>query len=61
MSVTNQPHPPTKKFFLVQSTRLADLFEPLNRILAQSAEELGVGKATKNCCFLGQNRSTNIS
>ena len=41
MSVTNQLHPSTKKFFLVQSTRLADLFEPLNRILAQSAEELG--------------------
>jgi len=25
----------------VQSTRLADLFEPLNSSLAQSAEELG--------------------
>ena len=33
--------PPTKKFFRVQSTRLADPFEPLNSFLAQSAEELG--------------------
>jgi len=33
---------PTKKiFFRVQSTRLVDLFEPLNSSLAQSAEELG--------------------
>jgi len=28
-------------FFRVQSTRLADAFEPLNSSLAQSAEELG--------------------
>jgi len=34
--------PPNQKiFFRVQSTRLADLFEPLNSSLAQSAEELG--------------------
>jgi len=45
----------------VQSTKLADPFEPLNSSLAQSADEQGVGKATENCCFLGQNRSTNIS
>jgi len=40
-SVTKNPHPPTKKFFTVQSTRLADPFEPLNSSLAQLAEELG--------------------
>jgi len=41
-SVTKNPQPPTKKiFFQVQSTRLADPFEPLNSSLAQSAEELG--------------------
>jgi len=33
--------PRHKIFFRVQSTRLADLFEPLNSSLAQSAEELG--------------------
>jgi len=37
-SVTKNPHPPTKKIFLVQSTRLADPFEPLNSSLAQSTE-----------------------
>jgi len=41
-SATNNLQPPTKKnFFRVQSTRLADPFEPLNSSLAQSAEELG--------------------
>jgi len=40
-SVTKNPHPPTKNFFLVQSTRQADPFEPLNSSLAQSLEELG--------------------
>jgi len=39
--VTKNPHPATKKFFRVQSTRLADPFEPLNSSLAQSVEELG--------------------
>jgi len=33
--------PNQKIFFRVQSTRLADPFEPLNSSLAQSAEELG--------------------
>jgi len=41
MSVTNSPHPQPLNFFRVQSTRLADPFEPLNNSLAQSAEELG--------------------
>jgi len=42
MSVTKNPHAPTKKvFFRVQSTRLSDPFEPLNSSLVQSAEELG--------------------
>jgi len=39
--VTKNPHPPNKNFFQVQSTRLADPFEPYNSSLAQSAEELG--------------------
>ena len=33
--------PQPKFFFRVQSTRLADPFEPFNSSLAQSAEELG--------------------
>jgi len=33
--------PQAKNFFRVQSTRLANRFEPLNSSLAQSAEELG--------------------
>ena len=37
---TRTPQP--KNFFRVQSTRLADPFEPLNSSLAQSAEELGL-------------------
>jgi len=41
MSLTKNLHPPNKNFFRVQSTRLADLFEPLNSSLAQSVEELG--------------------
>jgi len=40
MSVTKNPHPQPKIFFRVQSTKLADPFEPLNSSLAQSAEEL---------------------
>jgi len=39
-SVTKNPHLPTKNFFRVQSTRLADPFEPLNSSVAQSGEEL---------------------
>ena len=35
----NIPH--NQKNFWVQSTRLADPFEPLNSSLAQSAKELG--------------------
>ena len=35
MSVTKNPHSQPKNFFRVQSTRLADLFEPLNSSLAQ--------------------------
>ena len=34
-SLTNNLHPPTKIFFRVQSTRLADPFEPLNSSPAQ--------------------------
>jgi len=41
MSVTKNPHPPTKNFFRVQSTRPADPFKTLNSSLAQSSEELG--------------------
>jgi len=39
-SLTKNPQHPTKNFFQVQSTRLADPFKPLNSSLAQSAEEL---------------------
>jgi len=39
--VTKNLHPQPKNFFRLQSTRLADPFEPLNSSLAQSAEELG--------------------
>jgi len=45
----------------VQTRRLADLFEPLNSSLAQSAEELWRWKGNRNCCFLGRNPSMNIS
>ena len=40
-SITNNPPPQPKNFFRVQSTRLADPFEPLNSSLAHLAEELG--------------------
>ena len=40
-SLTKNSHPQAKNFFRVQSTRLADPFEPLNSSLAQSVEELG--------------------
>jgi len=40
-SVTKNPHPPSKIFFVVQSTGLADPFELLYSSLVQSAEELG--------------------
>jgi len=39
-SVTKNLHPQQKIVFRVQSTRLADPFEPLNSSLAQSAKEL---------------------
>jgi len=38
-SLTKSPQPP-QIFFLVQTRRLADLFESLNSFLAQLAEEL---------------------
>jgi len=40
MSVTKNLHPQPKNFFRVQSRRLADLFERLNRSLVQLVEEL---------------------
>jgi len=40
-SVTNNRTPQPKNFLRVQSTRLADPFEPLNSSLVQLAEELG--------------------
>jgi len=41
-SLTKKTRTPQAKFFFrVQSTRLADPFEPLNSSLAQLAEELG--------------------
>jgi len=40
MTSVKSAHPNQKIFFRVQSTRLADPFEPLSSSLAQSAEEL---------------------
>jgi len=50
-SVTNNPHPPTKIFFQVQSTRLANPFELLNSSLAQLAEELGCWEGNRKLLF----------
>jgi len=61
MSVTKNPHPPTKRFFRVQSKRLSNPFEPLNSSLAQSAEELWHWQGNRKLLFLGRNQSTNIS
>jgi len=61
MSVTKNPHTPTKNFFRVQSIRLADPFEPLNSSLAQLAEELGCWWGNRKLLFLGRNQSMNIS
>jgi len=41
MSLTKNLQLPTKRFFRVQTRKLADLFEPLNSSLVQSTEELG--------------------
>jgi len=47
-SLTKKPVSPKQKiFFRVQSTRLADLFEPLNSSLAQWAEELGCWQSNR--------------
>jgi len=56
MSVTKNPHPQAKIFFRVQSTRLADPFEPLNSSLAQSAEELGRWYSNRKLLFFCENR-----
>jgi len=40
----------------VQSTRLADPFEPLNRSLAQLTEELGCWKGNQKLLFFGKKR-----
>jgi len=45
-SLTKNPQPPTKNFFWVQTRRLAESFEPLNRSLAFSAPDLRSCKAT---------------
>jgi len=42
-------NPQPKNFFQVQSRRLYDPFQPLNRSLAQRS--YGIGKATDNCWF----------
>ena len=57
-SLTENPHPPGKKFFFEW---LADPFEPLNSSLAQSAEELGRWQGNWKLLFLGRNQSTNIT
>jgi len=40
-----------KKFFGVQSTRLADPFEPFNSSLVQSAEEIGRWSGSRKLLF----------
>ena len=60
-SLTKNPQPSTKNFFRVQSRRLADLFEPLNSSLAQSAEELGRWQGNWQLLVLGWFQSMNIS
>jgi len=58
--LTKNPHPQPKKNFF--EWRLANLFEPLIEQLSRNQRRnYGVSKATENCCFLGQNRSMNIS
>jgi len=49
--IKNLQHPTKKIFFRVQSTRLADPFEPLNSSLAQSAEELGRWQGNRKLLF----------
>jgi len=39
-SLTKNPQPQPKKYFQVQTRRLADPFEHLNSSIAQSAQEL---------------------
>ena len=45
-----------KIFFQVQSTRLADPFEPLNIFLVQWAEELGRWLGNRKLVFFCENR-----
>ena len=54
-SLTKNPHSPGKNFFRVQSTRLADPFEPLNSSLAQSTEELGRWYGNQKLPFFCEN------
>jgi len=58
MSLTKKRTPQAKKFFRVQSTRLADPFETLNSSLAQSAEELAraLVRQPKTAGFSCENR-----
>jgi len=60
-SLTNNPQPPTKKFFLVQTRKLAKPFEPLNSSIAQSAEELWCWYGNRKLPVLGRYLGTNIS
>jgi len=46
MSLTKNPKPKTKKFFALQTTRLAESFERLNSSLVLSAPELCLPKST---------------
>ena len=57
-SLTKNLHPPTKKFFFrVQSTRLADPFEPLNSSLAQLAGGArALVRQLKTAVFFCENR-----
>jgi len=46
MSLTKNPHPPTKKFFLVQATRLATSFKLLTGSVALTGPEKFPRKVT---------------
>jgi len=58
-SLTKICNPQPKKFFQVQTRRLADAFEPLNSSIAQSAEELWHWQGNRQLLVLAWFQSTN--
>jgi len=51
-SLTKKPHPQAKNFFRVQSTRLADPFEPLNISSAMGGGARALARQLKTAVFL---------